>query len=800
MPSLEVDNGINSSINGDDQSKSLSGPIIGIIYPPPEVRNIVDKTASFVARNGPEFEARIRQNELGNAKFNFLSSGDPYNAYYRHKVNEFREGKGKYKEYLNNIQQWYETSLKTDASGGPSVITGVKQLSVTSAAQQKQQELLKQVAEQQFVPKDPPQDFEFIADPPSISALDLDIVKLTAQFVARNGRQFLTNLMNREQRNFQFDFLRPQHSLFQYFTKLLEQYTKILIPPKDLLNKLRIEGSEGRSSMNLVLEQVKYRANWQKHQEAQRRREEEKVEKERVAYAQIDWHDFVVVETVDYQPFETGNFPPPTTPEEVGARVLMEERLLEEDGDIEMQIESEEEDSQEETVRLKLSQMENRTGIQMKGTTYNQQGTNVKKDNTQVQDMDEASSDEESPSNSKMQPPVTPLLPPTHDKVVVKKYDPKAIQQKQQKPATTDEYLISPITGEKIPASKVAEHMRIGLLDPRWVEQRDKHTVEKINQDTVYAAGTAIEASLKQLAERRTDIFGVGDEETVIGKKLGEEETKKDDRVTWDGHTSSVEAATRAARANITLEDQIHQIHKVKGLLPDEEKEKIGPKPVSNKPSLSAPPLSHPASIKGHSQLGHHVVSHHHHQSQQSSQQQTHSQPSPHNMPPSAPVMMMPMRPPPPMLGGYMPIQSGGPPQMPSVPNIMDQTMMPLPLMSVDEEPPNKKMRSEDNLIPEEEFVSKHKSPITIQIQIPNVVDKSEWKLNGQTIAFSLSLADTVSNLKAKIQDETGMPPAKQKISYEGMFFKDSNTMAFYNLLSGATIHLQIKERGGRKK
>lgn len=54
-------------------------------------------------------------------------------------------------------------------------------------------------------------------------------MKLTAQFVARNGRQFLTNLMNREQRNFQFDFLRPQHSLFQYFTKLLEQYTKVYI-------------------------------------------------------------------------------------------------------------------------------------------------------------------------------------------------------------------------------------------------------------------------------------------------------------------------------------------------------------------------------------------------------------------------------------------------------------------------------------------------------------------------------------------------------------------------------------------
>lgn len=78
-----------------------------------------------------------------------------------------------------------------------------------------------------IVPKEPPPEFEFIADPPSISAFDLDVVKLTAQFVARNGRQFLTQLMQKEQRNYQFDFLRPQHSLFNYFTKLVEQYTKV---------------------------------------------------------------------------------------------------------------------------------------------------------------------------------------------------------------------------------------------------------------------------------------------------------------------------------------------------------------------------------------------------------------------------------------------------------------------------------------------------------------------------------------------------------------------------------------------
>lgn len=98
--------------------------------------------------------------------------------------------------------------------------------------------------------------------------------------------------------------------------------------------------------------------------------------------------------------------------------------------------------------------------------------------------------------------------------------------------ATTDEYLVSPITGEKIPASKMQEHMRIGLLDPRWLEQRDRSIRERQTEDEVYAPGLDIESSLKQLAERRTDIFGV--EETAIGKKIGEEEIQKpEEKVTF---------------------------------------------------------------------------------------------------------------------------------------------------------------------------------------------------------------------------------------------------------------------------
>ena len=40
---------------------------------------------------GVEFESRIRQNEINNPKFNFLNPGDPYNAYFQHKVQDFRD-------------------------------------------------------------------------------------------------------------------------------------------------------------------------------------------------------------------------------------------------------------------------------------------------------------------------------------------------------------------------------------------------------------------------------------------------------------------------------------------------------------------------------------------------------------------------------------------------------------------------------------------------------------------------------------------------------------------------------------
>lgn len=79
--------------------------------------------------------------------------------------------------------------------------------------------------------------------------------------------------------------------------------------------------------------------------------------------------------------------------------------------------------------------------------------------------------------------------------------------------------------------------------------------------------------------------------------------------------------------------------------------------------------------------------------------------------------------------------------------------------------------------------------------------EKPELNLQGQMLTVSLSLTDSISALKQKIQEAIGLAPGKQKLRLtEGLFFKDQNSLAFYNIGDGATVHLSLKERGGRKK
>lgn len=280
---------------------------IGMIHPPPDIRSIVDKTATFVARNGPEFEKRILATNKGNAKFNFLNPTDPYHAYYRHKVSE------------NQVQAGILPTPPLESK-----LPGDK--TAAEAAEKKPMQILpppKPMAA-------PDADVYSVQLPEHITSLELEMIKLTAQFVARNGKSFLTGLTSREHSNPQFHFLKPTHSYFSLFTSLADAYSKILMPPQSVLEKLR----KNVENPSAILEKSLAVLEWEKSQERARQRAEDELEAEREQMALIDWHDFVVVETIDFLDEEEPGLPQPLSLEEVirsSKQIGEEEELPEED-------------------------------------------------------------------------------------------------------------------------------------------------------------------------------------------------------------------------------------------------------------------------------------------------------------------------------------------------------------------------------------------------------------------------------------------------------------------------------------
>lgn len=144
--------------NGDNVSAILDeikAPP-GVVLPPREIKAILEKTAGYVGRNGVVFEDRIREKEKHNPKFSFLSPNDAYHDFYLWRLSEIKAGR--------------TNALAAGRTG--------------------------EVAPEEEKPAGPPEPpaFHFSARMPNISAQDLEVVRLTALFVAKNGRQFMTTV------------------------------------------------------------------------------------------------------------------------------------------------------------------------------------------------------------------------------------------------------------------------------------------------------------------------------------------------------------------------------------------------------------------------------------------------------------------------------------------------------------------------------------------------------------------------------------------------------------------------------
>ncbi|KAJ4830387.1 hypothetical protein Tsubulata_013090 [Turnera subulata] len=758
---------------------------IGIIHPPPDIRTIVDKTAAFVAKNGPEFEKRIIANNANNAKFNFLTPSDPYHAYYQHRLSEFR---------AQNQAPSQQQQQPSDSAAAPDSAAPSSTAAADAAARDGPEVVSKPDPSAQFRPPPPkiltpPEAEQYTVKlPEGITGEELDIIKLTAQFVARNGSSFLLGLSNREMNNPQFHFLKANHSMFSFFTALADAYSKVLMPPQGLTEKL----TKSVADMTTVLERCLHRLEWEQSQEQARQKAEDEIEQERLQMAMIDWHDFVLVETIDFADDEDEDLPPPMTLEEVIRRskisAMDEDEIIEPEKEVEMEMDEEEVQLVEEGMRA-ASLEENDGSKDMK-------------------------------TNEEPEPPMR----------IVKNWK----RPEERIPAERDptKFVVSPITGELIPINEMSEHMRISLIDPKYKEQKER-MFAKIRETTL-AQDDEISRNIVGLARTRPDIFGTTEEEVSNAVKA-EIEKKKDEQpkqVIWDGHTGSIgRTANQAMTQNVNGEDQNEATLNDARNLPGPAAPPPRPgipsiRPLPPPPTLALNvPRMPPNTIQFSAPVGG-------------------SYPAPPPRPPGIPIMQ-PMRPPPPpmsMASGGQQIMGNRPPMPPSM-SVPQNTQVPpppgythmqvprpyaplpvpqpsMPMMPpppplphgmppppppedapppLPDEPEPKRQRLDDSaLIPEDQFLAQHLGAARITISVPNV---DEGNLKGQALEITVqSLSETVGSLKEKIAGEIQLPANKQKLSGKAGFLKDNMSLAYYNVGSGETLSLSLRERGGRKR
>ena len=481
--------------------------ITGIIRPPPDIRTVADRTALFVSKNGRAFENKILNSEKGKTpKFAFLHETSPFHAYYENRIRFYLEGgtdeeekkkeeeekimlKKKEEEERERLEmkEKEEAAKKREAAKKASAVDPVarallacrtkisdaRRVVTATADKDSTNDEEKPALQSTNMPQSPPQlRHVSVVAPANLTPLELEVIKLTAQYVALADKNdhFLRDLTMREWNNPEFTFLQPRHAHFAYFTALVDGYKSFLPGGDDYeksQNKLKIDAKKEQLShliadseeINLLmkknattqcLEIAAYRSEYERDAADRRREAAERAEGGGMLGGAdtIDWHDFVVVETIDFPSDEVVEaLPPPTS--------------------------------------MRLAVLKN------------EQPSRVQPDENKVEEkqddaMEESSGDEDDDGGEQLK--------------VVANYQPKVVSTKEITGDSSRTHIVDPISGKQIAIADMPEHMRIQLLDPKWAEERRRFLDKQ--RETNFVAGEDIASNISRLAQARGDIFG----------------------------------------------------------------------------------------------------------------------------------------------------------------------------------------------------------------------------------------------------------------------------------------------------
>ena len=507
----------NDSKNISKEQNNPLGAGISMIYPPPETKKVIDKAATLVAQYGIQVETSMKEDP----NFSFINKSDPYYPYYQSKILQSKE---ELRNNLNKKMEEYYSKEKNDSNnennGNKEFLNKKRKEDNLVELEKEAKELLKEAMQDKIdiLRSDKnlnnldkisqPVPDKFSVPQPNISGTELDIIKISAQFVAKNGQKFLSDLIRREKDNPQFDFMKPQHTLFGYFTFLVGCYAKILNNKNEIMSKIEKYATNSDEILKSANMHYLYEKKLSKIPRGKRFSQEDLLtNEEKEKMKQIDWYDFVLVETIDFSSDE----------------------------------EEKSENSNKEIVgkeNIYNNNLVNRENNEIDNSTiYTNEDNNTITNNEDEKTFYTNNNNNNMNINNSGQEIVY-----INGKKIIKNYVREKKKPILDKGVDDVNEVKCPLCRLSIKPNKIEEHLKIELLDPKWKSIQE---VINKNQEQTNLAGTGdLLIYLDEFSKSRPDLFGDVDDIKKLEKKRKEEKEKNIDHATFNGYAPTMSRTT----------------------------------------------------------------------------------------------------------------------------------------------------------------------------------------------------------------------------------------------------------------